>query len=54
MRIKLDEIVDEAVLETKNQEEEMNRRENQDDIDLNALKLKLKQLEQMPKPQNKD
>ena len=51
---RLDSIVDDAVQETLHQEEEMKRRESQDDHDLNALKQKLKMLEQTPAPQNKD
>ena len=50
----LGDIVDDVVQETFAQEEEMKKQESKDNSDLNSLKNKLKKLEELPKPQNKD
>jgi chromosome segregation ATPase len=52
--VKLESVVDDATKETNQQEEEMKKQENKDDLDLNALKNKLKALEALPQPEGKD
>lgn len=52
--VKLESVVDDATKETNEQEALMKQQENKDDLDLNALKNKLKALEAMPQPEGKD